>query len=563
MKNYLRILTLLLCVVLFTFAFASCDKNGKRGDATTAHSTQPSTESQTTAKNWEPVVREISGYAAQNRSLKFELDNFTGPERIAQNKKYIEGPDAIDNVTASIDKMVYKRNHAAMDLFGVSVEYVYWDDAWDKQSTNIISVVQGNAADAPDLFVNMVFDLNIALKTQGVFKDVLTIPGNFFDFNTKGWMKDWMMSYSFTGDRAYVLGGDYFIDILRAMGVLPFNVDLMDANADKLASAILGEGETLGAGEELSTAFFDLVDKGEWTWDVLGKLCAAIWVDENGDGADSITDTLGFVTDSYTGMPSALILFSTGETLTTTQYDETRGRNWITINQDSIALGKIFDAVKGVVDGSGSFVTNDATSKGSTIDQPGIAYHQIKFSENTLLFCGPQLLGALEGDAFQQMAALYSVVPLPKVDESKEYNTVIHNTADCGAINVKINPQKARTISAFLQYCVENSGDIRNEFLQIVMKYKNTVYNQGTDRMLNLIYSRMINARDKGIEDAAERTSGERYHGVMKDNGFTWGSSDIVSWFESVKKSKQDKIDEVLNQWYTLPGGTGSTGTAE
>lgn len=566
MKNYVRILALLLCVVLLALSFASCGKERKKGgDATTETATQPErTEPQVTTKDWSPIAAEIAGYAAANRSLKFELDSFTNAERIAQNDVYIAGPDETEEgVTSTISKMVYERNHAAMDTLGVNVEYIYWDLGWDKQSAQINTVVQGNAADAPDLFVNMVFDLNIALKTNGVFKDVLTIPGSFFDFDAKGWMKDWMMSYSFTGDRAYVLGGDYFIDILRAMGVLPFNVDMMDTNADKLASVILEEGETLGENEELSTYFFDLVDRGEWTWEVLGKLCEAIWVDTDGNGSDSIGDTLGFVTDRRAGFPAALILFSTGVELTTTKVDTATGRNWIYINEDSTALGKIFDAVKGVVEGSGSFITIDDTGSGATIDQPGVAYHQIKFSEDTLLFCGPQLLGALEGNAFQQMQSVYSVVPLPKVDETKEYNTVIHNTADCGAINVHANPQKTRTVSAFVQYCVENSGAIRDEFLQIVMKYKNTVYNQGTDRMLNLIYDHMINARDKGIEDAAERTSGERYHGKMKDNQFVWGSADVVSWFESNRATKQGRIDEVLNKWYELPGGVNNEGSAE
>ena len=254
-------------------------------------------------------------------------------------------------------------------------------------------------------------------------------------------------------------------------------------------------------------------------------------------------------------MPAALILFSTGEELTTTSKDETTGRNWIYINEDSTALGRIFDAVKGVVEGSGSFITCDTTSQGSTIDQPGIAYHQIKFSEDTLLFCGPQLLGALEGDAFQQMQSTYSVVPLPKVDATKEYNTIVHNTADCGAINVNANPQKTRVVSAYLQHCVENSWDIRDEFLQTVTKYRTTTYNQGTSRMLDLIYDHLTNARDKGIEDAAERKSGERYHGKLKDNEFVWGSADVVSWFESNRATKQGRIDDVLEKWYQLPGG--------
>ena len=40
-----------------------------------------------------------------------------------------------------------------------------------------------------------------------------------------------MENMSLTGDRAYLLGGDYFLELLRSVMVVPFNMDLMDANA--------------------------------------------------------------------------------------------------------------------------------------------------------------------------------------------------------------------------------------------------------------------------------------------------------------------------------------------
>ena len=39
----------------------------------------------------------------------------------------------------------------------------------------------------------------------------------------------------------------------------------------------------------------------------------------------------------------------------------------------------------------------------------------------------------------------------------------------------------------------------------------------------------------------------------MKDNGFVWGSADVVSWYESNRADKQAKIEELLNIWYDLP----------
>ena len=583
MKNFTRILALLLCVVLLAFAFASCgkDKNkdasatttaAKTGDSS-AKSTTTATPATTTVNVWPSIAEEIDEFESVNKNFKIVLDMYTSSERIAKNQQYIQGPDEIEEgVTSAIEQLVYERNRDAKELLDVTVDYDYWNDKdlhkWGQQSKQIIQVVQGHAVDAPDLFVAMVYDMNLALLTQGVFKDFISAPGTYFNFESDGWMTSWMESLSFTLDRAYILGSDYFVDIVRAMGVLPFNKDLMDQNSAKLATAILPEGETLSDGETLSERFFDYVEMGNWTWDTLGKLCQAIWVDTDGNEQSSIGDTLGIITDKYSGMPAALMFFSTGEILTTTTPVEDgmgndTGRVQINLPADSTVIGSIFDAVKSVFGGQGAFVTSDSTSSGNSIDQPGIAYHYTKFAENTLLFAGPCLISALESEQFQQMESVYSVVPLPKVSADKKYNTIIHNTSDAGAINVNANPQKVRTMSAYLQYCTERSPEIREEFLQIVMKYKNTVYDQGTDRMLNLIYANITNARDKAIEDAAEKTSSDRYHGAMKDHGFTWGSSDVVSWYEGVKSSKQSKVDTVISTWYTLPTSETAPADAE
>ena len=570
MKKTIVSLLLVLSLFLSVFALASCGKRGEAADETTADNgatnpasdggageTDEATAAATTDK-WETLAKKITMIAARDRQLKFEFSSNHSAEKTSKNDIYLKGPDAIEvDVTPLIQQMVYERNRTANELLGTTIDYVFWDYAWGSQAEQIDLVVKGNASDAPDLFVNMLNELNREL-VNGTFKDVWSIPGSFFDFSTPGWLDTWMKTLSFTGDRAYILGSDYFLDVFRAIPLLPFNMTMMDKSAEKLAPAILPEGETLGAGEELTPYFFDLVDKGGWTWDVLGKICEASWVDSDGDGADSVNDTLGIIADEFGdgGQCAGSFIYSCGETLTeaypiedpTSEYNN---KQWIKYADTSEGLNAIFDAVKAVFEGPGSFSTS-YTFSGNTPEKPGIAYHQIKFAAGETLFAGVQLLGALEDDVFQQMEDLYSVVPCPKTDASKEYNTIIYSTGDAGAINVNANPRKSRALSAYIQHCTENSPAIRDQFLQIVTKYKTTVYNQGTDRMLNIIYKAIRYGRDKTVDDLIG-TSADRWHGFMRRERFLAGSEYISTQYASYVPVKQKRLDKTMEKWYGLP----------
>ena len=566
-------LFLALCLLLScAFLLASCGKTDATEPDTTGvtdpageEATDPANEGTTagepaettavTTDKWEALAPQVTRLSARDRLLKIECSCRQTAVKASKNDIYLKGPDEIvDGVTPPIQQMVYDRNRAADALLGTTTEFVFWDLEFGEQQPQIDLVVKGNAVDAPDLFVNMLNDLSHEMM-NGAFKDVWSIPGSFFDFSTEGWLRTWMRNMSFTDDRAYLLGSDYFIDILRAMSVIPFNKTMMDKNAVKLAPAVIGEDEDpLGEGEKLSVRFFDLVERGDWTWDVLGKLCEAIWEDSDGDGADSIRDRLGILTDSFGGDAACGFVYSSGVQVTeaypiedpTSEYNE---KQWIKYADTSEGLNLIFEKVKNVFVGAGS-LTTAFDRPYNTPEQPGLSYHYTKFAAGEVLFIGSLLLGALENDTIQQMQDIYSVVPCPKADASKPYNTIIYNSGDVGAINVNIGPRKAKTLTAYLQYCTEHSGAIREQFLENVMKYKVTTYDQGTDRMLNIIYDGIMWGRDKTVEDLNNEP---RWHGLMRSNAFTVGADFISQQYESFRTMKQNLLNKTMEKWYTLP----------
>ena len=549
MKKRIVSIVLILCMALSVLSLSSCGKKKSGGDVTEGASA--------TTDKWELLSQDVKAIPADARSIRIECDKYGSASKQAKNDLYLAGDDQDDKVT-TIEQMVRNRNEKAGKLFGTTIEYSYWDYGWGEQCGQIDLVVKGHAPDAPDLFVNMLYDLNLELLNS-TFKDVWSIPGSYFDFEAEGWLTTWMKNLSFTGDRAYILAGDYFLDVFRVLSLLPFNMSLMDANASKLTPAVLGEGATLGENEKLSYRFFDLVEAGNWTWDVLGKLCEAIWIDKDGNEYDSIKDVLGIIADENQGFSAGGFVYSCGETLIE-QYTVRDGSSkynrmqWVRYAPDSSGLNQIFDAVKSVFDGNGSFSTNYSPRK-NTEDEPGLAYHQTKFAKGELLFPGVMLLGALEEDVFRRMHDSYSVIPCPKVNASKQYNTVIYNTGDAGAINVNTTPEKAKVLSAYLQYSTENSTAIRETFLQTVTKYDTMDYNQGTDRMLDMIYDSVLYGRDKTVEDLVEKyaSGARRWHSMMKIGNFKVGSAEIKQQYESLVSVKQEALDEIMRIWYELP----------
>ena len=552
MKNRIVSLILFLCTVFSLLALASCGPKKPAANPATSD-----TATAATTDKWEVFSPMVKAIPESDRKLKIEYDTNVTASKASKNDVYLKGPDSLDSSIPKIERMVYDRNVAANELLGTTIEYVGWENGWGKQAARINTLVQAHDASAPDLFVNMLYDLNLELM-NGSFKDVWSIPHSFFDFSAPGWLETWMKNLSFTGDRAYILAGDYFLDVLRALTILPFNMTMMDENASKLTDAILGTGETLKAGEKLTSYFFDLVEDGNWTWDVLGELCEAIWVDKGTAGQDDIYDVLGIIADQNQGFSAGGYVYSCGVQLIIqdeiTDPTTNAKKQWLRYAPDSTALNLIFDKVKAVFEGNGSLSTNYGPSK-NTAAEPGLAYHHTKFAKGEILFGGVCLLGGLEDDVFQQMTDLYSVVPCPKPSNAGTYNTIIYNTGDAGAINVHTSRNKTRVLSAYLQYCTEHSNEIRDEFLENVTKYKTTTYNQGTDRMLDIIYDSILYGRDKTVEDlVGDRVGGgSRWHSMMKINAFEFGSDSIAERYRALRDEKQAILDEVMETWYGLP----------
>ena len=197
-----KIISLLLLLAMLTLAFASCGSKTKDPAATTAEQTvapgttasgngngtaAPGTTAEvttaepttvvTTTDKWEVIGPTVSAYADRARTFKLEFSNYVSAEKASKNDQYMAGPDEVEpGRTPALEQFVYERNKKAKELLNVNIVYDYWDYSWGKAAPQIKTVVQGQAEDAPDLFVNMSYDINIAILA-GAFKDTWSLPG--------------------------------------------------------------------------------------------------------------------------------------------------------------------------------------------------------------------------------------------------------------------------------------------------------------------------------------------------------------------------------------------------
>ena len=180
MQKRMISLCLILCVFFSVFALASCGgadaTTGTTSDATVPVTeetiAEPAVSEVTTAEEtavattdkWEALAPKVRTIVERDRTLRIECSIFKNATKASKNDIYLKGPDQImDGVTPLIEQMVYERNRAADELLGTTTEFVFWDLDFGKQAEPIDLAVKGKAADAPDLFVNM---LNLQDNTR-------------------------------------------------------------------------------------------------------------------------------------------------------------------------------------------------------------------------------------------------------------------------------------------------------------------------------------------------------------------------------------------------------------
>jgi hypothetical protein len=286
-----------------------------------------------------------------------------------------------------------------------------------------------------------------------------------------------------------------------------------------------------------------MVEEGEWTWDKLMSMSSVY----TGSGNASLAEENLLMALACGGLSSIGLIYSTAFDAFEIFYDENDHVVYTLNNEARSTIDQIFRKAAQVVNTSG--VVCDESTRG---DGEGVIACKEAFTSGKSLFAGPNMLGVIEENGFQNMERL-SILPIPKLSTDYEYNTVINTRARVGAISFSSTLKKE--MSALIQYMTEESEDVKDEYFNKAMTGKYLV-GSGAGKILTMIYNSIGSNKYmilEGLVLARNNQVGTEYTWaeLIKDSYFEGNANNVTSLWTSATNAKQTEINEAIVDWYT------------
>lgn len=493
---------------------------------------------------------ETVDYPWDTTSLFFQMtDNSNNNDLSSGCRRYLAG---VSDDNANVDDMIATRNAKAKLATKTEIVYDYWEESgsvhtWSKDIAEIVELTKTAASTAaPDMYCTYVYDM-VGAMLQGCFCNILAdLRGtNYFrflekDYNPKvddeGYMYEYMTSVTLSANKMYLIASDYFTDLIRAFFVVPVNMKLLTENA----TAVTGDQDKDGDSD--FDDLVEIVERGEWNYELLMKYCEAVVQENTQTGKVDLGGRVGFALDGYSGLASSGMVYTTniiiinrvGDDLTDYKY------SYPETNPELVTFA---ENIADLASTRGVYVVPS--------NKQGLNNIRDAFATNHVLFGGVVCVGSLEDDVYQNMRDQdgFGVVPVPlyrtvnpETDEPDEYLTQIHNVGRAGAIAK--NTTKFDVCTAYLNYLSLNSTDILNEYYDWTLSMgaaAGTSSANGNVKMLQYIRSHVRSSFDKVFEDAlgiysSELASSDLWHKVIQ-SGYNQADAYMLgSGFASIYK---------------------------
>lgn len=546
MKSRLTKVLCLMLVLVMVFAMAvACGKkddskpnNGNNsgnngGNGGNGGTTNPG---ETTEAKWYDSVD------FGQKMLTIQLSNDAADPELPADVAYIQGPDKISETTGvdKVKNLVKERNRnveSKKNGINVKIDYKYtlvegYSDRWSHVSS-VIAQAERNYSNSnkADLYIDLMYDMLGAACEKAVFDNILKYTktdsgvagwvGGYFDIESyNGYNTALMSDMTLTEDRQVLIASDYFLDVLRAMLVLPFNLSMYTEYATDDADA---------------AKLYQMVLDGKWTWDQLLSYNGVA----SSAGSATIDDSRILMAIANGGMMATGFLYSTDYTIYKQDGDKYTLKTTCSELQQLFSKAGTLSGVRGIV-----MLPGESAAVGES---------NRKFTSGEALFATVNMLGILETADFQGMTqGSLSILPVPKLNENREYSTLTNSRARVGALSYHSTNQAA--MSAYIQLSTEESGTVKDTYFDdaILGKY---LAGSGASTILNMIYNRLGNAKNAIIENLILN----RDWTIGKDNcwaqlikqGNMTQYQNISSMMAACVGAKQEVLNKVVEAWKT------------
>lgn len=543
MKSRLTKVLCLMLVLVMVFAMAvACGKKDDSKPNNGGNSGNNGGNGGTTNPGETTEAKWYDSVDFGQKTLTIQLSNDAADPELPADVAYIQGPDKISETTGvdKVKNLVKERNRnveSKKNGINVKIDYKYtlvegYSDRWSHVSS-VIAQAERNYSNSnkADLYIDLMYDMLGAACEKAVFDNILKYTktdsgvagwvGGYFDIESyNGYNTALMSDMTLTEDRQVLIASDYFLDVLRAMLVLPFNLSMYTEYATDDADA---------------AKLYQMVLDGKWTWDQLLSYNGVA----SSAGSATIDDSRILMAIANGGMMASGFLYSTDYTIYKQDGDKYTLKTTCSELQQLFSKAGTLSGVRGIV-----MLPGESAAVGES---------NRKFTSGEALFATVNMLGILETADFQGMAqGSLSILPIPKLNENREYSTLTNSRARVGALSYHSTNQAA--MSAYIQLSTEESGTVKNTYFDdaILGKY---LAGSGASNILNMIYNRLGNAKNAIIENLIlnrDWTIGKAncWSQLIKEDNMTQYQN-ISSMMAACVGAKQEVLNKAVEAWKT------------
>ncbi|MBE6726904.1 MAG: hypothetical protein E7576_17220 [Ruminococcaceae bacterium] len=442
-----RILSVLLLCALILSAVPACGESTTASDGSDANSGAGQSQSADPSPGEEEKAETEADVLAPYRSIDLggRTVHISVSSNISENGggmpssyPYIAGPDELTG--ESVQDNVYERNHLVEEALSVKLDYQPLDLNYDQVQPYIANlVVSGDTS--VDCYVNDQLGLlNCAMNGYLLdLADKANFADYWFDFDSGAYYADYMKNLSL-GSQRFLMTGDYFIDTLRAAHVLYLNKNIC--------------AEVAGTQD----AVYSMVLEGSWTLDRFNELVESAYSDANGNSTADDEDRYGLSGHSK-GWSAPYYTFYYSTDSHVVDFDDA-GMPYINeanVERMSVVSEKLIKLDSSV----GMFKTSS------------VAESLKKFVDGQSMFTMFQKVGDIEQGSIRDFDGM-GVVPYPKLDESQAaYRTLVHDTAELGAVPATTVGEAASAVSAVIQVMATHAhAYLLNDYYEVALKNK-------------------------------------------------------------------------------------------